>query len=242
MPGNFAQYSKARQTMDIIFLNTKAVDLMRRGHLQEAISNLRVALGELLGRIDPHEDVAPTNKVTTTLLSVQSVPLEESLSLVNFSSCQDHHAFSVFARALVIEDADLVAASSIAGQDCTRTVVMYNMGLAHQLQGMQDLRSMQANFKKAMRFYQMATDVLEGCTGTEDQVSGLVYLAVSNNMGHIFSHFCNTKEAHHCLTWLFTILQAMEIYDTDILGEEYLPFHLNVMILHGQDAVAAAAA
>ena len=242
MPGNFAQYSKARQTMGIILLNTRAVDLMRRGNLQEAISNLRVALGELLGRVDPHEVIDPANKVTSSFLSVRSVPLEESLSLVKFSSCQDHHAFSVFDRALVIDDADLVAASSSAGQDCTITVVMYNMGLAHQLQGMQDLRSQQANFKKALRCYQMATDVLEGCTGTEDQVSGLVYLAVSNNMGHIFSHLCDTKEAQHCLAWLFMILQAMEIYDTGILGDEYRPFHLNVLILHGQDAVAAAAA
>ena len=116
------------------------------------------------------------------------------------------------------------------------------MGLAHQLQGMQDLRSQQANFKKAMTFYRMATDVIEGCTGSEDQVSGLVYLAVANNMGHIYSHFCNTREARHCLTWLFTILQAMEISGIDTFGDEYLPFRLNVLILHGQDAVAAAAA
>jgi hypothetical protein len=243
MSGSFTQYSKARQTMDIIILNTTAVDLMRLGHLQEAISNFRVALGELLrGRVDQHEYVDPANKVTSTFLSVRSVPLEESLSLVNSSSRQDQNAFSVFGRALVIDDAELVADFAIAGQNCTTAVVMYNMGLAHQLQGMQDLRSQQANFKKAMIFYQLATDVLERCTGTEDHVSGLVYLAVSNNMGHIFSHFCNTKEAHYCLTWLFTILQAMEIYDTDILGDEYLPFHLNVLILHGQDAVAAAAA
>lgn len=228
--------------MDIIILNTKAVNQMRRGKLQEAISNLRVALGELLGRGDQNKDVDSANKVTSYFLSVRSVPLEESLLFVQLSSCQDHHAFSVFDRALVIDDADLVAASSIAGQNCTATVVMYNMGLALQLQGMQDIRSQQANFKKAMRCYQMATDVLEGCTGTEDQVSGLVYLAVSNNMGHIFSHFCNATEAQHCLTWLFTILQAMEIYDTDILGDEYLPFHLNVLIMHGQDAVPAAAA
>jgi hypothetical protein len=240
MSGNFTQYSKARQSMDIVLLNTKAVDHMRRGHLHEAISNLRVALG--LGRVDPHEDVDPANNGASTFLSVRSVPLEASLSLVKSSSRQDHHAFSVFDRALVIDNADVVAASSVAGQDCTTTVLMYNMGLAYQLQGMQDLRSQQEKFKKAMGCYQMATDVLEACTGTEDQVSGLVYLAVSNNMGHIFSHFCNTEEAQHCVTWLFTILQAMEIYDTDILGDEYRPFHLNVLILHGQIAVAAAAA
>jgi hypothetical protein len=241
MSGSFTQYSKARQTMDIIQLNTKAVELMRHGRLQEALSNFREALDEVLGRVDQHgED--PANKVTSSFLSVRSVPLEETLSLVKASSRHEHHAFSVFGRALVIDDAELVTASSIAGQKCATTVVMYNMGLAHQLQGMQDLRFQQVNFKKAMIFYQLATDVLEGSTGTKDQVSGLVYLAVSNNMGHIFSHFCNTKEAQYCLTWLFTILQAMEIYDTDILGDEYLPFHLNVLILHGQDAVAAAAA
>jgi hypothetical protein len=50
------------------------------------------------------------------------------------------------------------------------------------------------------------------------------------------------KEAQHCLTWLFTILQAMEIYDTDILGDEYLPFHLNVPNHTGKTCVAAAAA
>jgi hypothetical protein len=228
--------------MDMILLNTKAVDLMRQGNLQEAISDFIAALGELLRRVDQPEDVDLTNKVTSTFLSVRSVPLEGSLSLVKSTSYQDHHAFYVFDRALVIDGIDLAAASSIAGQNCTTAVVMYNMGLAHQLQGMQDLRSQEANFKKAMRFYEMATDVLEGCTGSEDQVSGLVYLAVSNNMGHIYSHFYDTTEAQYCLTWLFTILQAMEIYDTDILGDEYLPFHLNVLILLGQDAVAAAAA
>lgn len=232
----------AAQAMETILLNTRAVEQMRDGNLQGAISDFRAALGAILGRVDQHEDVDHANKVTsTTFLSVRSVPLKEP-SLVKSSSHQDHHAFSIFGRALVIDEAELAAASSIAGQNCTTTVIMYNMGLAHQLQGMQDLRSQQANFNRAMKFYQMATDVLEECTSSEDQVSGLVYLAVSNDMGHIFSHFSNKKEVHHCLTWLFTILQAMEIYDTNIIGDEYLPFHLNVLILHGQDAVAAAAA
>jgi hypothetical protein len=228
--------------MDPILLNTKAVDLMRQGKLKEATSDLRAALGELLRRVGQREDVDLADKVTPNYLSIRSVPLEESLSLVENSSNQDHHAFSLFDRALVIENADL-AAVSIADQSCATAVVMYNMGLALQLQGMQDLRSKQANFKKATRLYQMATNVLEGRTGSEDHVSsGLVYLAVSNNMGYIYSHFCNTSEAQRCLTWLFTILQAMGISNTDILGDEYLPFHLNIVVLHGQHALAAAAA
>jgi hypothetical protein len=229
--------------MDPILLNTKAVDLMRQGKLKEATSDLRAALGELLRRFDQRKDVDLADKVTPTFLSIRSVPfLEESLSIVDNSSNQDHHAFSLFDRALVIENAELADAYSVAGQSCATAVVMYNMGLALQLQGMQDLRSKQANFNRAMRFYQMASTVLEGCTGSEYHVSGLLHLAVSNNMGHIYMHFCNTSEAQRCLTRLFTILQAMGTSGTEILCDEYLPFHLNIVVLRGQHALGAAAA
>jgi hypothetical protein len=230
------------KSMDTVALNGDAVSRMRQGNYQEAISVFRTALGEILRRVDQDEDVGLTDKVTRTFLSVRSVPLEHSLSLFNSSSYQDHHVFSLFDRALVIDSAELAAASSIAGQNCATAVVLFNMGLANQLQGMQDLPSQQTNFKKAMRHYIIATEILDRCTVSGDEVSGLLYLAVSNNMGHIYSHFCETKVAHRCLEWLHNILGSMARSNVDTLGDEYLPFHLNVMILHGQAALAAAAA
>jgi tetratricopeptide (TPR) repeat protein len=226
--------------MNTIALNHDAVVLMRQGSYQQAISVFRTALHGGVLQADEEEDL--TDKGTRTSLSFRSVPLKASLPLFNSSSYQDHHTFSLFDRALVIDDAELAAASSIAGQNSTAVVVLFNMGLAYQLQGMQDLRSLQINFKKAMSLYNMATEILDRCTAYGDDVNGLLYLAVSNNLGHIYSHFCETAVAQRFLEWLNIILESMERSHLDTLGDEYLPFHLNVLILRGQDALAAGAA
>jgi tetratricopeptide (TPR) repeat protein len=226
--------------LDTIALNHDAVYLMRHGCYQQAISVFRTALhGSIL---QPDEDKDLANTVTHTSLSIRSVPLEASLALFSSSSYQDHHTFSLFDRALVIDDAELAAASSIAGQNSTAVVVLFNMGLAYQLQGMQDLRSQQTNFKKAMSFYNTATEILDRCTAYGDDVNGLLYLAVSNNLGHIYSHFCETAVVQRCLEWLNLILESMQRFNLHTAGNEYLPFHLNVLILRGQYALAAGAA
>ena len=224
--------------MDTILLNNNAVDLMRLGNFDKVTSDFRSALVKL-HRVDQHvaERVAAA---APTFLSVRSVPLENSLS--NNSSCQDHHAFSLFDRALVIDDAELAAVSSIAGQDCTSAVVLFNTGLALHLEGRRDIRSQQISFKKALWFYEMAFEILERCSNSGDEVNRLVYLAAINNMGHIYSHFCEGREAQHCLHFLQTMLLTMQNSDIDILSDEYLQFYMNVLILRGQEIAAAAAA
>jgi tetratricopeptide (TPR) repeat protein len=227
-------------TMDIITLNNNAVKLMQTGNVQKAIFVFRGALRELLHHVadDKNQEMEPADKAT--FLPVRSVSLGDFLSLFKSSFCQDHHAFSIFDRALVIDSIDFEASySTIAGQNCTSAVILFNMGLAYQLLGMQDLRSQQMSFKKAMQLYEMATDILQS---SGDEVNGLTWLAVSNNMGHIFSHFCETRETQLCLDRLQAGLHAFLRSDVDILEDEYLPFHMNVLVLHGQAAGAAAAA
>jgi hypothetical protein len=224
--------------MDIIALNTNAVDLMRRGHLQEAITVFRAAVSELVQSVgdENEEDMDLADKVTCTFLPVTSVPLGGTLSLL----FQDHHAFSIFDRPLLIDTTDLVAAGSFAGQNCLSVIMLFNMGLAYQLLGMQDLRSQQTSFKKAMKLYQMATTILENCG---DKGNCLVCLALSNNKGHIYSHFCETSETQRCLDCLQAGLHAFHSSNVDIFEAEYLlPFHMNVLVLHGQALAAAAAA
>jgi hypothetical protein len=228
--------------MDTIALNNMAVDLMRQGYLQEVTSDFRSALVEL-HRVDPHEDVYITDKMTPKFLSVWSVPLEHSLFNNTSSSYQDHHAFSLFDRALVIDDAELAATSSIAGQNCSAAVVLFNMGLAFHLQGKRDIRSQHTSFKNALWFYNSAFEILERCSDSDDdEVNQLVYLAVINNMSHIYLHFCEGREAQHCLHLLQTMLEAMKSSGIDILSDEYLPFSMNVLVLRGQEVAAAAAA
>jgi tetratricopeptide (TPR) repeat protein len=228
--------------MDIITLNNNAVKLMQQGNFQKAVSFFRGALRDLLHLVaeDQQQHMDLADKVARSFLPVRSVPLGDSLSLFKSSSNQDHHAFSIFDRALLIDSIDFEASySSIAGQNRTSAVILFNMGLAYQLLGMQDLRSQQTSFVTAMQLYQMAADILQD---SGDEVDGLTCLAVSNNMGHIFSHFCETSGTKLCLDRLQAGLHAIQSSDVDVLEDEYLPFHMNVLVLHGQAAGAAAAA
>jgi tetratricopeptide (TPR) repeat protein len=222
--------------MDTIALNNNAVDLMRQGNLQGVTSDFRSALGKL-----HREDVDLADKVTSTFLSVRSVPLEGSLFHTP-SSYQDHHAFALFDRGLVIDDADLATASSIAGQNCMSAVVLFNTGLALYLEGRRDIHSRQTCFKKALRFYKMAVEILESASDSNDEVNCLVYLAAMNNMGHIYSHFCERREAQHCLQLIQSMLETVHSSAIDFQSDEYLPFYMNVLILRGQADAAAAAA
>jgi tetratricopeptide (TPR) repeat protein len=229
------------EVMDTIALNNDAVVLMRQGNLQEVASFFISALVKLQ-RVDQHEHVglADTFATCTSSLSVRSIPLEHSL--FNISSYQEHHAFTLFDRPIVIDDTELVLASSFAVESCAAAVILFNMGLALQLQGMQNICLLETSFKRALQYYKMANRILQRTAGSNDEVDGLVYLAVANNMGHIYSHFCETSKAKRCLEWLQSILEVVKDSEVCMLSDEYLPFRMNVLILHGQDAVAAAAA
>jgi hypothetical protein len=231
--------------MDTILLNNNAVDLMRLGgNFETVTSDFRSAIDKL-HRVDQHEDVSLAERVAAaapTFLSVRSVPLEHS-PLNTSSACQDHHAFSLFDRALFIDDAELAAVSTIAGQDCTSAVVLFNTGLALHLQGRRDIRQQQISFKTALWFYEMAFGILKRCSNSGDEVNPLVYLAAVNNIGHIYSHFCEGREVQHCLHLLQTMLVTTQNSDIDILtSDEYLQFYMNVLILRGQEVAAAAVA
>ena len=225
--------------MDIILLNNNAVNLMQQGNFEEVASDFRSALA-ILNRVDQHEGVDLANRVTPNCLSVRSVPLENLL--FSTSSHQDHHAFSLFDRALVIDCATLAADSSIEVHDSTAAVILFNAGLALHLQGRRNIRLQHTSFKKALQLYIMAFTILERWLDSDDQGSRLVYLAVINNVGHIHSHFCERRNAQHCLQLLYTMLDTVKSSGKDIFSDEYLPFTMNALILWGQEVAAAAAA
>jgi tetratricopeptide (TPR) repeat protein len=228
--------------MDIIALNNNAVNLMRHGSFQNAIPYFLSALRELHRitgvrnqsmNMDPVDPIADDNSVSRAFVrKVKSVALGETLSYLKPSIYRDQDAFSVFDRAFLIDSFDLASIYSSEGQKSTTAVLLYNMGLAYQLLGMQDFPTQQRNLKKAMKVYRMAAAI----------ANDLVSLAVSNNMGHIYSHFCETQDSQRCLdslqAGLNRILQDSKV---EILEDEFHAFQMNVLIMHRQKVVAAAA-
>lgn len=232
------------QAMDIVAVNTNAVHLMRQGSFQKAIFFFRAALRELhliTGVQKQNMKTTPSDEVevSRTFRQVRSVPLGDSLSHLKPSIYQDHDAFSIFDRAFLIDSSDLISIHSIEGQNYATTVLLFNMGLAYQLLGMQDFRSQSTNLKKAMKIYQMTAAMLEN---SGDEENGLIYLALSNNMSHIYTHFCETQESQRCLDCLQEKLIAMHNSNVEMLADEFRAFQMNVLLLHRKRAVAAAAA
>jgi hypothetical protein len=246
------------QAMDIIALNNNAVDialnnnavnLMRHGSFQNAIPYFLSALRELHRitgvqkqsmNIDPIAD--DDSKLSRPFVrEVRSVALGDTLSYLKPSIYRDQDAFSVFDRAFLIDSSDLDLASIYSSEDqkSTTTVLLYNMGLAYQLLGMQDFPTRQKNLKKVMKVYRMAAAILEK---SGDEANDLVFFAVSNNMGHIYSHFWETQESHSCIDCLQAGLHAIQ-HDSkgEILEDEFHAFQMNVLVMQRQKVVAAAA-
>jgi tetratricopeptide (TPR) repeat protein len=225
--------------MDIIALNNNAVNLMRHGSFQNAIPYFLSALRELHRitgvqkqsmNIDPIAD--DDSKLSRPFVrEVRSVALGDTLSYLKPSIYRDQDAFSVFDRAFLIDSFDLASIYSSEGQKSTTAVLLYNMGLAYQLLGMQDFPTQQRNLKKAMKVYRMAAAI----------ANDLVSLAVSNNMGHIYSHFCETQDSQRCLDSLRAGLKEIKDSKVEILEDEFHAFQMNVLIMHRQKVVAAAA-
>jgi tetratricopeptide (TPR) repeat protein len=230
------------QAMDIISVNNNAVDLLRQGSFRKAIPVFLSALRELhsivgVQKQDTNMDLDDdgSNLSSTSVREVRSVPLGDALSYLKPSIYQDQDAFSIFDRAFLIDSSDLTSSiySSEEGQSLTAPVLLYNMGLAYQLLGMEDLRSQHSNLKKAMKAYRMAAAIAK---------NDLVSLAVSNNMGHIYSQFCDTQESQRCLDCLQAGLHVIQDSEVEIHEDEFSAFQMNVLIMHGQKTVASAAA
>jgi tetratricopeptide (TPR) repeat protein len=223
------------QAMDIIAMNNNAVNLMRQGSFQQAIPFFLSALHELhriAGVETQNMNVDPIVS-RTFVREVRSVPLGDTLSYLKPSIYQDQDAFSIFDRAFWIDNSsDSTFICSSEGQNYTAPVLLYNMGLAYQLLGMEDTRSQHSNLKKAMKVYRMASAI----------ANDLVSLALSNNKGHIYSQFCDTQESQRCLDSLQAGLNAIRDSEVEILEDEFGAFQMNVLIMHGRTNVTASAA
>jgi tetratricopeptide (TPR) repeat protein len=231
--------------MDVIAVNNNAVNLVQQGSFQEAILLFISALRELhrftgvqkqTMNMDPIDDEKDNNSVISAAVrEVRSIPLGDALSYLKPSIYQDQDAFSIFDRAFLIDSSELSTSTiySSEGQHFTAPVLLYNMGLAYQLLGMEAVRSQHSNLRKAMKAYRMAAAIAR---------NDLVSLAVANNMGHIYSQFCNTQESQRCLDSLQAGLSTIQDSEVEILEDEFSAFQMNVLIMHGQKTVASAAA
>ncbi len=117
-------------------------------------------------------------------------------------------------------------------------VVTYNIGISYHLLGAQNGNNQRKIYTKALAMYKVAYTLEKEYAGDNRD---LVYLAVSNNMGHIYSHFFDKQSTKRCLEGMLSVLMSCSSNE-DRAGEEYHPFFMNILMYYMQETVATPAA
>jgi hypothetical protein len=234
------------QSTNILALHNEGVKLMRKGIYRDATVLLQKGLKQLLSidknssntRVEPH-DVGAVRTFQLVLSNdlVQSI----DLSKTGAAGFQEHHSFSLFVRAFVAPTRNAATAlSSRVARDRMTAAFLYNMGLAHHLLGIKDTVD---DLKHALNFYGIAMEVLGRNVNIDE--TKLMFLAISNNMGSIYSHNFERNKVRCCLNWMTVALKSLYLVtsdDTD-LGEEYVHFQTNVLVsIFKQKTIASRAA
>jgi tetratricopeptide (TPR) repeat protein len=214
-------------------LNANAVNLLSsNGNAQGAIKVLREALTALRQMLLVPFDTHPDNARESCKLRSVSVKLDDSTS-----SFQDDNSFHLFSRAILVEGCGQAMAPSDYLLNRISMAVTYNLGLAHHLLGTRDGNKQRRNYTKALTMYEVAYTLKKEYADNRD----LMYLAVFNNMGHIYSHFWDKESIHRCLEGMHSVLMSCSSNE-ERACEEYDPFFMNVMMFYKKEAVATPAA
>lgn len=134
-------------------------------------------------------------------------------------------------------------AASPRYQELAYAFILYNLGLALHMKGMEHEKHYQS-LHLAVKFYRMALAVLEQhCDDGRPSEIVLLLLALFNNIGHIRSHFADINEALHCVQWLRSLVTAKSpLLMNSHLREEHSFFTLSILIPPGLEFALAPAA
>jgi len=229
--------------MNIFSLNCQAVGLLREGQYNEASALFRAALNQLLSHIVEGKQGLSSQGSHEGIVKFRSVAIRESTG--SSSKALHYDAFSLYDRAFLLDEGMVAEGSSLASleqedRNITSAILLYNLGLAYHLMGIGGtLSSHDHNLRKALKLYKMMLDVADHCHNDDD--CKIFYLAAWNNMGHIYSQFCEEGQVQSCLDWLRSVLAVASDND-ETWNEDYFHFTMNILLLHGHSTVVAAAA
>lgn len=173
-------------------VNREAVACLERRRNRDAFALLNQGLRAMLLVIQERQD--DNHYLSTGLLNketmVSSVPLTSSPTDMSYSP---DNFFQFYEAAFVISD-DKEKMNRFLFQDVAAATLMYNTGLLFHRQGNE--RGDYKMLKRALYMYEMATSLLQQGSGQE--ADNLLMLALTNNMGHIHSHFFEKDKVLLC--------------------------------------------
>jgi hypothetical protein len=234
-------------------LLSQAIDAMKSQSYGCAITRLRVAFDAIrfMSVADDEKEDIHTNDGQ---ISDQPPSFEFSSLFYSFDANQrllsDYNAYALYDQAIGISAAEpnstefeSRALSSDANLARLSTIILYNIGLCHQLKGLRNSTGAQdRNLKKALRFYRIALETLDSCVSCRRAIDNFLRLALVNNLGHIHSMALDNDATLQCFGYLRRVLAA-QVESNEVERDCYCVFRINILLSQGghYNVLAAAA-
>jgi len=216
-------------------LNASAVSLLMEsryeeanGPLEEALAMLRGLVANHLGGSQPNVVQQPPKNFVVAPAVASSSSLLDSIcipkSLYTAASSGEDGAVLFFNRAFWIHGDFLATTPNgefMAALDVLCAATLYNMGLAHHLQAIQD--GCTDLMEQALKMYQMATSILmknDGGVATTGTSLAALTLALLNNMAHIHERMRHGAPTCACLELMRTVAQSAALEPWHIKDED----------------------
>jgi len=222
--------------------NTRSVALLQENKNRDAIFQLTEGLRSMLNIVEKPQNPNGPNAVIPT--KSRSTQANASLSTVSLPDLHNYdmfvspdNTFTPFNRALVFAKE---AGEENQSQLLATALMIYNLGLAHHSLGVQtgDLKEL----NKALRYYEMASAVLNEQQYEDIKFMDILFLSLCNNMGHINSHLFNAEETRECLELLPALLASYLPSESLMDDEDHSFFMMTVLFYHDQKMALAPAA
>jgi hypothetical protein len=212
----------------ITALNNNGMKSLQCGRFQEAIHSFHHALecSKSLS-LDCDMDSAELEVINFSLNAI------DSKTVLDFSP---HSMFDIYQTCYALPKVD----SFESYWTEVSTIVVYNLGLAHQIAGLSGVEHAESHLKEALRCYRFsmtlfrASSDLKFTSGSYTLVCGIL-----TNMGQIFSHFWDITEAKSCSNHLRNLLASPAT--TELTEDEGELFYSAVTFSEGACTRAPAA-
>lgn len=221
--------------------NAHGIIFMREGKYNEAVQFFRSGLETLVYTAATSASHPASNYSYSELLqnkSHQNIQRITSVEVVSTESDQagaGDDVFLLYDRALDVSvNVDDIQNQSHFCRQLLYVSLMYNIGLAHHLEGISSGRSF--FLENSLAYYTIAyKEVVSRKTNSE--FPGLAHMALVNNIGHVHAHFRNLSATELCCDEL-----AYQLVARNPSQEERQPFCSNALFFHENQLAGAPAA
>lgn len=247
--------------MNPVTYNLRATALLELNRPRDAAKVLRRGMEGLLDVWKTHQDSDKADKILCrSSLRVKTVPISIQGTLYDHRLTSPDQTFALFNRTFVVEASDLRNLNEFEQREIL-AVFLYNIALSHHIMALQaaaatataDATSAKGvdlenkYYEAALSFYDMAVYTLcqEQHEGT---VCLLLFLALFNNIGHIFSNSHNHIGTRNCCDLIRDVLKTVPEWDkenegslTDERNNDFAFFRSFFQLARKRTVVSAAA-